>query len=69
MIDIVDKETRRIIMSRVRSKNTVPEILLRKALFARGFRSCDALDVSQFRHARINHLVEFVQGRNHIKRV
>lgn len=30
------------------------------------FRSHDALDVSQFRHVRINHSVEFSHGQNHI---
>ena len=30
------------------------------------FGSYDALDVSQFRHVRINHSEEFARGRNHI---
>lgn len=38
MVDTVDKETRSRIMRRVRGKDTKPEMLLRKALFARGFR-------------------------------
>lgn len=38
MADTVDKETRSKIMSRIRGKNTTPEILLRKELFAHGFR-------------------------------
>lgn len=38
MSDIVNKSTRSRIMSRIRSKNTKPEIDIRKALFARGFR-------------------------------
>lgn len=38
MADIFNKDTRSRIMSRVRSKNTMPELLLRKALFARGLR-------------------------------
>ena len=37
-MDIWDKEKRSEVMSKVRSKNTKPEIRLRKALFARGFR-------------------------------
>lgn len=38
MVDTVDAETRSRIMSRVRSKDTAPEVALRKALFARGLR-------------------------------
>lgn len=38
MSDMFDKQTRSRIMSRVRSKNTTPELRLRKALFARGLR-------------------------------
>jgi DNA mismatch endonuclease (patch repair protein) len=38
MSDTFDKETRSRIMSRVRSKDTTPELRLRKALFARGLR-------------------------------
>jgi len=38
MTDTVDKATRSRIMSRVRGKNSAPEMVLRKALFARGFR-------------------------------
>lgn len=38
MTDSFDKEMRSLIMSRVRSKNTSPELRLRKALFARGLR-------------------------------
>lgn len=38
MTDIYTKEKRSQIMSGIRSKNTKPEILLRKALFARGLR-------------------------------
>lgn len=37
-MDIWDKEKRSAVMSRIRSKNTGPEMILRKALFARGFR-------------------------------
>ena len=37
-MDIWDKEKRSAVMSRIRSKNTLPEMILRKALFARGFR-------------------------------
>lgn len=35
-------------------------------VYTDGFGSYDALDVSQFRHVRINHSVEFARGRNHI---
>lgn len=38
MIDIVDKKKRSEMMSVIRSKNTVPEILVRKYLFGLGFR-------------------------------
>lgn len=38
MSDIFDKAKRSEIMSHVKSKNTKPEVALRKALFARGFR-------------------------------
>ena len=38
MTDIFSSEKRSDIMSRIRSKDTKPEIKLRKALFARGFR-------------------------------
>lgn len=38
MADIVTPEVRSRMMSGIRGKNTNPEILLRKALFARGFR-------------------------------
>ncbi len=37
-MDIVDKKTRSKIMSKVGRKSTGPEVKLRKALFARGFR-------------------------------
>jgi DNA mismatch endonuclease (patch repair protein) len=37
-MDIWDKKKRSEVMSKIRSKNTKPEILLRKALFAKGFR-------------------------------
>ncbi len=37
-MDTVDKETRSKIMSKVGQKATAPEMKLRKALFARGFR-------------------------------
>lgn len=37
-MDIWNKEKRSECMSRIRSKNTKPELALRKALFARGFR-------------------------------
>ena len=38
MVDIVDKATRSRMMSGIRSKNTKPEILTRKALHALGYR-------------------------------
>jgi DNA mismatch endonuclease, patch repair protein len=37
-MDTVSREVRSRIMSRVRGKNTKPEVLLRKALHSRGFR-------------------------------
>ena len=38
MIDTVDADTRSRMMSGIRSSNTKPEILIRKALHRRGFR-------------------------------
>jgi DNA mismatch endonuclease (patch repair protein) len=38
MADVHSVETRSYNMSRIRSKNTKPELILRKALFAIGFR-------------------------------
>jgi DNA mismatch endonuclease (patch repair protein) len=38
MTDVHSKETRSYNMSRIRSKNTKPEMLVRKFLFANGFR-------------------------------
>ncbi|MFZ6011422.1 MAG: very short patch repair endonuclease [Bacteroidota bacterium] len=38
MADVHSKETRSFNMSRIKGKNTLPEILVRKFLFARGFR-------------------------------
>lgn len=38
MADVVDKATRSRMMAGIRGKNTKPEILLRKALHAAGFR-------------------------------
>ncbi len=38
MIDVVSSETRSRMMSGIRGKDTKPEILVRKALHARGFR-------------------------------
>ncbi|UWR06538.1 very short patch repair endonuclease [Ruegeria sp. B32] len=38
MTDTVDRKTRSRMMSRIRGNNTKPEILLRKALHAQGFR-------------------------------
>jgi DNA mismatch endonuclease (patch repair protein) len=38
MADIVDKRTRSRMMSGIKGKNTKPELVIRKALFAKGFR-------------------------------
>jgi DNA mismatch endonuclease (patch repair protein) len=38
MADVVDSKTRSRMMSGIRSKNTKPELLIRKGLHARGFR-------------------------------
>lgn len=38
MVDVVDQKTRSRMMSGIRGKNTKPEILIRKALHAGGFR-------------------------------
>lgn len=38
MTDIVDKQTRSRMMSGIRGKNTKPELVVRQALHARGFR-------------------------------
>jgi DNA mismatch endonuclease (patch repair protein) len=38
MADVHDKKTRSFNMSRIRSKDTGPEILVRKFLFGKGFR-------------------------------
>ncbi|WP_082030718.1 very short patch repair endonuclease [Thiolapillus brandeum] len=38
MTDIVDSRTRSRMMSAIRGKDTVPEMLVRKGLYARGFR-------------------------------
>lgn len=38
MVDVLTPEQRHHCMSRIRSKNTKPEILVRKFLFAHGFR-------------------------------
>lgn len=38
MADVHSKETRSFNMSRIRAKNTKPELLVRKFLFANGFR-------------------------------
>lgn len=37
-MDVFDKKTRSMIMSKIRAKDTKPEIKLRKSLFALGFR-------------------------------
>lgn len=37
-MDIWDKQKRTDVMARIRSKDTKPEIMLRKSLFAQGFR-------------------------------
>lgn len=38
MTDVVSRETRSRMMSGIRGKNTTPELVVRKALFAAGFR-------------------------------
>jgi len=38
MVDIVSKEVRSKMMSGIRGKNTKPELLVRRGLFAKGFR-------------------------------
>ncbi len=38
MTDIITPEKRSVLMAKIRSKNTKPEILIRKRLFAHGFR-------------------------------
>jgi DNA mismatch endonuclease, patch repair protein len=38
MVDRISQENRSRIMKAIRSKNTLPEVILRKALFARGLR-------------------------------
>ena len=38
MTDVVDKKTRSRMMSGIRSKDTKPELIIRKALFRKGFR-------------------------------
>lgn len=38
MVDVVDRQTRSRMMSGIRGKNTKPEILIRKALHAGGYR-------------------------------
>lgn len=38
MVDVVDKKTRSRMMSAIKGANTTPEILVRQALHARGFR-------------------------------
>jgi DNA mismatch endonuclease (patch repair protein) len=38
MSDVHDKKTRSFNMSRIKSKDTQPEILIRKFLFGQGFR-------------------------------
>lgn len=38
MADIVDRQTRSRMMSGIRGKDTKPEMVLRRALYARGFR-------------------------------
>jgi DNA mismatch endonuclease (patch repair protein) len=38
MVDVVDKATRSRMMAGIQGKNTKPEVLIRKALHAKGFR-------------------------------
>lgn len=35
-------------------------------VYTDNYRSYNALDVSEFKHFRVNHSKEFAQGRNHI---
>lgn len=35
-------------------------------VYTDGYRSYNVLDVSGFRHSRINHFLDFVDGHNHI---
>lgn len=44
MADVFDAETRSNIMAKIKSSNTKPELLVRKLLFANGFR-CRINDV------------------------
>lgn len=52
-------------------QNTVIPIIRRtiepdSIVYTDGFLSYDALDISEFRHDRINHSEKFVEARNHI---
>jgi DNA mismatch endonuclease (patch repair protein) len=38
MVDKISREQRSRIMSAIRSKNTIPEVVLRRALWAKGYR-------------------------------
>lgn len=38
MVDVVDRQTRSRMMSGIRGKNTKPEMIVRRAVFAAGFR-------------------------------
>ena len=64
MADVVDAATRSRMMSGIRGKNTKPELMIRKALHARGFRyrlHCDLPgkpDICLPKH----HAVVFVHG-------
>ena len=58
------------VVDNVRTATLMPVIQRKVApdsvVYTDSFSSYDALDVSQFHHVRINHSVEFAQGRNHI---
>ena len=38
MVDSIDQATRSVVMARIRGKNTQPELIVRKLLFAVGYR-------------------------------
>lgn len=58
------------VVSDTRSTTLMPVIQRKIApdslVYTDSYRSYNALDVSGFRHERINHSLEFVQGKNHI---
>lgn len=60
MADIGDKQTRSRMVSGIRGKNTKPEMVLRRALHARGFRYRlhGNLHISPIRSARAIHALD-----------